>query len=108
MNVPVAAPRLALDFTSAASCASVRPWAAGNWFVCGSSAAFSSLTAGGIVAVLAVEVVVLVVAGELDDAAVVLDDELELEDPHPARARAIDTAASSVALVGILDFMFLL
>ena len=63
VNVPVAAPRLALDFTSAPSCASVRPWAAGNWLVCGFSAAGSSLTAGGIGAVLAVEVVVLVVAG---------------------------------------------
>jgi len=65
------------------------------------------LTAGGIAAVLAVDVVVLVVAGEFAEE-VVVDDELELEDPHPASAKAIDAAASSVALVGILGFMFLL
>ena len=69
----------------------MRPWAAGNWLARGFSAAGSSLTAGGIAAVLAVEVVVLVVAGEFDEAAVVVDDdELELEDPHPASAKAIE------------------
>ena len=74
--------------------------------MCGFSAAGSSLTAGGIGAVLAVGVVVDV----LGDAAleeVVVDDD-ELEDPHPASAKTSEIAARSTALVGTLDLMFLL
>src|ERR1039458_2389571 len=81
VKVPVAAPSCALDFASAASCLSVRPWAGGNCAAPGFSAAASSSSAGCAAAV-----------DEVADAAVrveVAELELELEEePQPAAASA--------------------
>jgi hypothetical protein len=74
----------------------------------GFSAAGSSLTAGGIAAVLAASVVVVLGEAALEGEVVVDDAEFELEDPHPASARTREMAARSSALCGTLDLMFLL
>src|SRR5476651_2747288 len=87
VKVPVAAPNIAVDLTSAPSCVSERPLAAGNCEAFGCSAAASSSTAGGRAA--AEEVVVRGAVGfESDDVLV------EEEEPQPASAIA---PAASVA-----------
>jgi hypothetical protein len=69
VNVPVAEPSCALEWTSAASCWRLRPRVAGNWERRGVSAAGSSSTAGGwtpAAVLLALAVVVVVVAAALE------------------------------------------
>src|ERR1039458_4223194 len=93
VKVPVAAPSCALDFASAASCLSVRPWAGGNCAAPGFSAAASS-SAGCAAAV-----------DEVADAAVraaVAQLELE-EEPQPAAASA--PAARAARMRAFLSLM---
>jgi hypothetical protein len=101
VKVPVAAPRLPLEETSAPNVDSVRPLTAGNWLRCGRSAAASSLTAGGWIAV--VWVAPVVPDGLEADVA-----ECELEDPHPATTSARATRAGSARVVRIRCLIVLL
>src|SRR5450755_1583790 len=95
VNVPVAAPSCALDFTSPPSCWSVRPCAEGNSASCGRSAAGSSATAGGSTGA---DADVVVLAGDVGVDAVVVDALGEAtgfdEEPHAARTSEIVAAAA--------------
>src|SRR5450755_4771280 len=92
VNVPVAAPSCALDFTSPPSCSSVRPCAEGNSANCGRSAAGSSATAGGSTGA---DADVVVLAGDVGVDADALGEATGFdEEPHEARTSEIVAAAA--------------